>query len=143
MIASRHTVCGAILKKCAAVPLYQPKNPSVRNVFQRQSIGFLYNVPYVRPLGPMAVGSAGNSRSARYASSRASVQMLLRLYIRVKAWNRNARIHEYRGRMICLLGQPKRACPLRSRYLQVASLCIHITPKLNSTPDKCNMICRP
>lgn len=38
------------------VPLYQPRGPSVLNVFHRQSIGFLYKRPTCLPSGMTFVG---------------------------------------------------------------------------------------
>ncbi len=62
-------------------PLYQPKKPSVLSVFHRQSIGFLYKVPTVRPSGVRTVGSAIWSQPRKADAEAASS----RLYIRVKA----------------------------------------------------------
>jgi hypothetical protein len=67
-------------------------NPSVLSVFQRQSNGFEYNAPLVRPSGPVIVGSAVGEEEdwlvRRFVSSGGKD---LRLYTRVRAW-RNERV---------------------------------------------------
>jgi hypothetical protein len=40
-------------------PLYHPMKPSVLSVFHRQSNGFEYRAPRMRPSGPVIVGSGG------------------------------------------------------------------------------------
>jgi len=49
-------VCGAIRRKWAVEPLYRARGPSVVMVFHRQSMGFLYREPTVRPPGSCMVG---------------------------------------------------------------------------------------
>lgn len=69
------TVCGAIRRKCAVVPLYQPLIPSALAVLYRQSKGLVYNAPRTLPVTGSVIVFSG-VRTPRHLHSR--------LYIRVK-----------------------------------------------------------